>query len=160
MPRRVPLPIEGGCQCGALRYEIATPPLMIYACHCTNCQRIAGSAFGLATTITEDSLRFTHGKPKVVSWQSDSGNTRYGLFCADCGCRIAHGQEPSNGILSLRAGTFDDASWVIPSGHIWTRSAQPWFRFREDEILSDVQPTDYVPFIERFRENFSFGNAD
>jgi len=156
MPRRVSLPIEGGCQCGALRYQIAAAPLMIYACHCANCQRIAGSAFGLATTITEDSLRFTSGEPAIVKWQSDAGNERFGTFCGACGCRIAHGQIPSNGVLSLRAGTIDDTSWVVPAGHIWTRSAQPWFAFDPDDILCDVQPTDYVPFIEKFRSLLTF----
>jgi hypothetical protein len=129
---------------------------MIYACHCANCQRIAGSAFGLATTITEDSLRFTAGKPHTVTWKSDAGNERYGTFCGACGCRIAHGQTPSNGILSLRAGTFDDPSWVVPAGHIWTRSAQPWFEFNADDILWEAQPTDYVPLIEKFKAGVTF----
>ncbi len=159
VPKRIALPIEGGCQCGALRYQIVSPPLMIYACHCANCQRIAGSAFGLATTIAEDSLQFTSGTPQVVKWQSDAGNQRYGCFCGDCGCRIAHGQTPSNGILSLRAGTFDDTSWVKPAGHIWIRSAQPWFKFGDDDVLCDVQPTDYAPFIERFKAATTFAPA-
>ena len=159
MPRTVTLPIEGGCQCGALRYAIDAPPLMIYAWHCSNCQRIAGSAFGLATTITEASLRFTKGEPHRVRWTSDAGNERYGTFCGDCGCRIAHGQTPSNGILSLRAGSFDDTSWVVPSGHIWVRSAQPWFPFAKDDLLCDVQPTEYGPFVERFKAAVAFEPA-
>lgn len=129
---------------------------MIYACHCTNCQRIAGSAFGLAVTIREDSLHFTSGEPRIVRWGSDAGNSRYGTYCGDCGCRIAHGQEPSNGVLSLRAGTFDDTGWVAPAAHIWTRSAQPWFSFGDDDILWDRQPTDYVPIIQKFQAGFTF----
>ncbi len=156
MTRTVALPIAGGCQCGALRYEVVHPPMMIYACHCTNCQRIAGSAFALSTTITEDSLQFTAGTPREVRWRSDAGNERYGTFCGECGCRIAHGQRPSNGILSLRAGTFDDAGWVVPAGHIWTKSAQPWFEFDSAAILWDEQPTDYAPIIEKFRTQVTF----
>jgi hypothetical protein len=156
MTRQIKLPITGGCQCGGLRYEITEPPLMIYACHCANCQRIAGSAFGLATTITEASLSFTSGTPHKTTWLSDAGNERYGTYCGDCGCRIAHGQTPSIGVLSLRAGTFDDPSWIVPTGHIWTRSAQPWFKFDPDDILWDEQPTDYGPFVQKFQADFSF----
>lgn len=156
MTQKVALPIEGGCQCGALRYEIVAPPLMIYCCHCTNCQRIAGSAFALAATITEDALKFVSGEPKRVTWQSDAGNERYGLFCGDCGCRIAHGQVPSNRILSLRAGTFDDARWVSPAGHIWTKSTQPWFQFQADDLQYEGQPSDYVPIIEKFKAGVTF----
>jgi hypothetical protein len=156
MTQKISLPIEGGCQCGALRYQIVSAPLMIYACHCTNCQRIAGSAFGLPTTITEDSLEFTQGEPRRVTWKSEAGNERYGTFCGECGCRIAHGQIPANGVLSLRAGTFDDPSWVVPAGHTWTKSAQPWFQFDGDDILHDGQPTDYVPLIEKFKAGVTF----
>ncbi len=156
MTRKVSLPIEGGCQCGALRYEVVAPPVMIYACHCTNCQRIAGSAFGLPAAILEDSLRFTSGEPREVEWQAASGNVRYGTYCGDCGCRIAHGQKPSIGFLSLRSGTFDDASWVVPAAHIWTTSAQPWFKFDPAEILCDEQPTDYGPIVEKFKTLVEF----
>ena len=29
------LPLRGGCQCGALRFEISKKPLTLYCCHCT-----------------------------------------------------------------------------------------------------------------------------
>ena len=32
-------PQRGGCQCGAIRYEISGPPRVVYACHCTECQQ-------------------------------------------------------------------------------------------------------------------------
>lgn len=148
---KVSLPLDGGCQCGAVRYRLNAAPLMIYCCHCTNCQKITGSAFVLSATVFEAAFEFVEGTPKKTEWKSDAGNSRYGWFCSDCGCRIAHGQTPSIGVLSLRAGTFDDTSWVEPSGHIWTKSAQPWIRFAPDDILCDTQPTDYTPLVERFK---------
>ena len=42
------LPQSGGCQCGAIRYEITGPPAAVYACHCTECQKQSGSAFAMA----------------------------------------------------------------------------------------------------------------
>ena len=39
------LPMTGGCQCGAIRYEIGGFPLLLYTCNCTDCQRQSGSAF-------------------------------------------------------------------------------------------------------------------
>ncbi len=152
----VKLPIAGGCQCGALRYEIAAPPLMIYACHCSNCQKQSGGAFVLSATVMEPSFRFTDGAPAKIEWTSDAGNQRYGLFCGDCGSRIANGQTPSIGVLSVRAGTFDDTSWLRPAGHIWIKSAQPWIEFGADDILCDVQPTEYGPFIKRFNDKVLF----
>ena len=83
------LPLVGGCMCGALRYEVSAPPLMVYNCHCTNCQKIGGAAFHTAATVMEASVRFTAGEPARVEWAADSGAVRVGLFCGACGTRIA-----------------------------------------------------------------------
>ncbi|MEZ5894701.1 MAG: GFA family protein, partial [Parvularculaceae bacterium] len=82
------------------------------------------------------------------------GRVRYGLYCKDCGNRIANGQTPTSGVLSLRCGTLDDTQWLRPAGHIWTKSAQPWVAFAESDLVCETQPTDYGPYAERFR---SFG---
>jgi hypothetical protein len=153
----VPLPLVGGCQCGALRYAIAQPPLMVYNCHCTNCQTVGGGAFSTPVTVIESSFAFTKGQPKTIEWASDAGNRRFGWFCGDCGSRIANGQIPG-GVLSVRGGTLDDTSWIEPVGDIWTRSAQPWVVFSGDRLKTDQQPTDYAPFIERFRRQGRFAS--
>jgi len=157
MPHRpkTSFPQDGGCACGAVRYSLNAPPLMIYNCHCANCQKITGSAFTVSATIFEAALAFTAGAPKKTLWRADSGNERYGLFCGECGSRIANGQAPTNGFLSLRAGTLDDTSWVEPVGDIWTRSAQPWVRFVGD-LSTEGQPKDYAPFMERYRAQGRF----
>ena len=154
----VALPLEGGCQCGALRYELNAAPITLYACHCSNCQKQTGSAFVLSTVIPEAAFSFTEGKPGKTEWEADSGAQRFGYYCKDCGNRIANGQTPSTGILSLRAGNFDDTSWVRPAGHIWVKSAQPWIKFDKDDLLCDKQPTEYGPYVERFRSFGIFAN--
>lgn len=148
--KTVTLPLTGRCQCGALAYSAAQAPIMLYACHCTDCQKQSGGAFVLSATIPEPSLTFSRGRPARATWSSEAGNQRFGLFCGECGSRIANGSTPSIGFLSLRAGTLDDTSWVRPAGHIWMRSAQPWFRAAEGDLLFDHQPEDYQSLIERF----------
>lgn len=154
MPEPRSLPLKGGCFCGALRFELSAPPLTIYNCHCTNCQKTTGSAFTVAATVPEAALRFVKGEPARVEWTADSGNTRFGLFCGRCGSRVANGQTPSNGFLSFRCGTLDDTSWVEPVGDIWTSSAMPWVRF--GAITTERQPKDYMPFIEAYRKQGRF----
>ncbi|HEY8518079.1 MAG TPA: GFA family protein [Candidatus Binatia bacterium] len=153
----VELPLTGGCQCGTLRYEIRRTPLVAYNCHCTNCQRIGGGAFSTPLVVLEDGFAFTQGEPRTFEWTSDVGTRRFGWFCGDCGCRIAHGAIPSSGILSVRSGTLDDPSWVEPVGDIWTRSARAWALWG-DRIRIEKQPTDYGPFLERFQRQGRFGS--
>jgi hypothetical protein len=51
------LPQAGGCQCGALRYEITKAPQLVYTCHCTESQRLTGSAFTMAMVIGAAAFR-------------------------------------------------------------------------------------------------------
>lgn len=152
----VGLPLKGGCMCGALCYEVSMPPVMIYNCHCTNCQKISGAAFNTSVIIAEAALTFTAGEPARVEWTSDAGTTRCGLFCGRCGTRIANGGEPSNGVYSLRAGTLDDTSWVQPVGDTFTSSAQPWVTFIEGGLRAERQALDYAPFIAAYRAQGRF----
>jgi hypothetical protein len=45
------LPLTGGCICGGIRYEITQAPVAVYACHCTDCQRITSSAFSIGVVV-------------------------------------------------------------------------------------------------------------
>lgn len=144
------LPLIGGCACGTLRYEVSAAPVAVYNCHCTSCQKISGAAFNTAVTVIESALRFTQGEPARTEWTADSGVTRWGWFCRDCGTRIANGQTPSRGALSLRSGTLDDTGWVYPAGDTWTRSAQLWVRFVEGGLRFEKGPEDYAPLAAAF----------
>jgi hypothetical protein len=33
------LPLTGGCNCGAVRYEVSEPLVRVSDCHCKRCQR-------------------------------------------------------------------------------------------------------------------------
>jgi hypothetical protein len=152
----VKLPLVGGCHCEALRYEVRAAPIMVYNCHCKFCQKVSGAAFNTSVTIVGQSFAFVKGEPNRIEWPSDAGSMRFGWFCGGCGSRIAQGSTPSKGVLSLRAGTLDDTSWVEPVGDIWTTSAQPWVRFLEGGGRTDRQPADYAPFVARFRAQGRF----
>ncbi len=155
--KKVSLPQTGGCHCGALRYELSAAPLFVAVCHCTNCQKIGGSAFAINAMIRGDGFTFTRGTPKSAEWVSDAGNQRFGWFCGDCGGRIAHGLASApEGILSLRCGTLDDRSWVAPVGHYWTRSKQSWIGFGPDELVYETQPADFTELVDRFSTLCSF----
>ena len=67
------LPQTGGCQCGAVRYEITQAPIIVYTCHCTDCQRMTSSAFSLGCVLPDGAFRLTQGEPKGVQRTTGSG---------------------------------------------------------------------------------------
>lgn len=141
------LPLTGGCQCGAVRYEITAAPTTLYACHCSDCQRQTGSAFALSLIVPRDAVRVTQGAPAV--WQRPGSQAASGtpadcLFCRDCGARLYHLPSRNRAIAVVKPGTLDDTSWLEPIGHIWTRSAQAWVRFEDGTLLYDGPPPDFT----------------
>ncbi|WP_180899996.1 GFA family protein [Martelella soudanensis] len=118
------LPLEGGCQCGALRYRVSGMPLTFYLCHCRNCQRQSGSAFGESLMLRCEDL--TIDGAQEVRWTAGgSGVPVRQTFCGRCGGRLSHQREKSP-VLVVKPGTLDDPSWLVPVAEIFTASRQPW----------------------------------
>ncbi|MEO0393022.1 MAG: GFA family protein [Pseudomonadota bacterium] len=147
-PRKIivpDLPLTGGCQCGAVRYRITAPPLTLYACHCTECQKQSASAFGLSLRVPKEAVELT-GETASMSRSDPDAPFTEGVFCPACGTRIMH-RRPTRDTVNIKAGTLDDTSWLMPIGHLWTQSAQAGFRPHPDDILYDRQPDDYEALI-------------
>ena len=139
------LPLTGGCQCGAVRYEVTAEPLTLYACHCHDCQQQSGSAFALSMILPRPALRVTTGAPQ--HWErpgcrTASGTSAVCLFCAACGARLYHLPARSPGIAVLKPGTLDDTRWLDPIGHIWIKSAQPWVAIPAGLLTYEGSPPD------------------
>ena len=66
-------PIEGGCDCKAVRYHMTSAPLFVHCCHCRWCQRESGSAFALYAMIEADRVVNLGIEPELVHTPLDSG---------------------------------------------------------------------------------------
>lgn len=145
------LPLTGGCQCGALRYEVSAEPLTVYVCHCTECQRQSGGAFGMSAVVPRQAVAFTAGTPRRWERKADSGNRIAGDFCPTCGVRTVHHPSSNEKVSILKPGTLDDTHWLWPVAHIWTASAQRWVQIPPDTIRHAGHPGDLTPMIEAWR---------
>lgn len=132
--------LTGGCQCGAIRYEITGGPHKVMACYCTDCQKQSGSAFGMTLVVSEEDFKLTKGELKTFSSQSEAGREKLGTFCPECGSRIYHKLEARKGMLSLKPGTLDDTSALKPDMHIWTVQKQPWVVIPDGVETHEKQP--------------------
>lgn len=117
--------IHGGCHCGSLRYEADIDPEKVGICHCTDCQRLTGSAFSLFVPVAREHLRLS-GEPRIYVKTAESGNRRAQAFCASCGTRIYASAEKDPQLFNLRVGTIDERAQLRPRLQLWCRSALPW----------------------------------
>jgi len=146
------LPLTGGCPCEAVRFVVKAMPLLVYACHCTECQRWSGSAFSLSMPVGADSFALTCGQPKPWRRIGASGIESTFWFCSDCGGR-AYGQWNSRpDLISVRAGTLDDTSWVRPVAHIYLRSAQAWERIPNNAKCFENSPGDFRALSDKWQQ--------
>jgi len=128
---------QGGCACGAVRYELASDPLFVHCCHCLNCQRQTGSAFVINLLIEADRVEVLAGEPQPVDVPRDDGTPQRVFRCPTC--RVAVYSEYGRAdILFVRAGTLDDPSTVEPDVHIFTRSKLPWVALPESAPAFEV----------------------
>ena len=88
------LPLTGGCNCGAVRYEVSEPLLRASYCHCKRCQRRTGAAASAQAHPAPDSFRIVAGKAKLRMWKPPQGGGEK-WFCSQCGSAI-FGSNPSH----------------------------------------------------------------
>ncbi len=152
--RSIPLPLAGGCQCGACRYEITERPLTVYVCHCTDCQRQAGSAFGMSMPVPRAGFAVTKGTPNQWRRTAASGRSVDCACCPDCGTRLFHLPTRNDAIVNVKPGTLDATSWLHPVGHLWTASAQPWVAIAPDVLSYPGQPPDFEALFAAWAAEF------
>ena len=119
------LPQLGGCQCGTVRYSLGASPLLAYACHCHDCQTRSGAAFTLTLVIRTDDLTVS-GNVEILRRSTQSGRAVDHSFCPECRVPVFSRAPIAPEYMSLRAGTLDDASWVVPISQSFVESAIPW----------------------------------
>lgn len=135
-------PLNGHCNCGNVRYQLNGAPLFTYVCHCSNCQRRSGSAFGMGLVVPISALDV---EGELDCWQrvSDAGHHNPVYRCAGCGNVIYGVGELTPGLAKLQAGTLSDTQSLRPDVHIWTSSAQPWVSIPPDTLQYQEQPDNY-----------------
>ena len=121
-------PIEGGCLCGAIRFEAYAEPKWVSVCHCRMCQKAYGQASGVFMGFKKGVLKITRGDPKIYK-SSAWGERR---FCQSCGSPLGVTYADLDSIL---VGTLDNPEdWPPKDFHLGIESQIPW------NIIHDTLP--------------------
>lgn len=121
--------LEGGCLCGAVRYEATDLTGPIGHCHCGTCRKAHGSAFSTVARTMRESFRWVRGGEGVRSYESSPGKRRH--FCPNCGSHMMAEWESESEVI-LRLGTLDTDPGARPVAHLWTEQKAPWYEIDAD----------------------------
>jgi hypothetical protein len=101
--------MTGGCQCGAVRYELYSEPTEPSICHCRMCQKAFGNYFAPLAGVPLKDIAWTHGEPG--RFRSSEAVERG--FCRDCGTPLSYHVFGKDRI-SVSLGSLDDPGRVRP----------------------------------------------
>ena len=115
---------EGGCLCGAVRYQISGPPLRGTMCHCDVCRRISGAPLLAWAILASRQHSWTRGEP--TRFRSSQRVIRQ--FCHTCGSPISFQFDDtiSDRIFGVTVGSLDQPGAFPPTRHNWTSRKLPW----------------------------------
>jgi hypothetical protein len=147
--------LEGGCACGAVRYQLLSAPMFVNCCHCRDCQRQTGSAFVINAVIESDRIALLSGEPEPIAVPTDSGRPHDIYRCGHCHTALwsDYGRRPP--LRFVRVGTLDNPAALPPNAHIFTRSKLPWVELPksvpEFQVYYDMETLWPAASLERRR---------
>jgi hypothetical protein len=113
---------QGGCACGAVRYEALGPAENLCFCHCASCRRAAGASPVAWATFASERFRVTRG---TLARHASSPPVTRG-FCAVCGTSLSyvHSGRPDQTDVTL--ASLDAPGALKPERHIWVADRVDW----------------------------------
>jgi hypothetical protein len=155
--------LNGGCQCGVVRYALDAQPQGVHVCHCRMCQKAVGGPFAVICPVMKSQFHLTRGE---LSFFRSSDVARRG-FCRNCGTPMTF-DYPDQDDIGVLVGTLDQPSLTPPIIQYGNESRVGWYRhlvnlpgdrptYADDEAMRerigasnhqhpDHDTTDWVPF--------------
>jgi hypothetical protein len=126
-------PLQGGCLCGGVRFEVTLPFRRANHCHCSRCRKHSGT-FGLTQgRVPREGFRLLQGEELIRVYRPDDGAVK--AFCTVCGSSLFGAWWPEGDEISIRLGSLDGDPGIRPQYRSWAASKAPW----------DVLPDDGLP---------------
>ena len=119
--------LEGGCQCGAVRYRVSGDPVFSAICHCSMCRRAGGAPTVAWAMFAADQVAFLREQPKIYA---SSPPAQRG-FCPHCGTPISFTATFIPGLIDITLGSLDDPAAIKPMLHYWDSRRLPWMKFAD-----------------------------
>jgi hypothetical protein len=130
---------QGGCHCGAVRYEVEGEPARSGLCHCTDCRRHAGAPMVAWAVFPQDRFRLLQGAP--VEYASSEHGRRH--FCPSCGTGLFYTNELIfAGVVDIQTATLDDPAAFPPTEQIQVADRIAWMEHAHALPAHERYPED------------------
>ena len=154
---------QAACHCGQLRLEVEGEPFAVSICHCLDCQRRTGSAFGMQAGFKRDQVEIT-GRYSEFSRISEEADHREHTFhfCPECGSQVFHTEADDPDLIVVSTGSFADPTFPPPTESGYNSRRHQWIGLPDglvreatmiwDEVRPLYAAADYAAAADRGRE--------
>ena len=125
-------PLLGSCACGTVRFEVNTEFISAGYCHCTRCQRRAGTPWTMNGMLPASGLEVVAGADSIRTWAPPDGLPK--AFCEHCGGHVFAGTPGPEGIVGVRFGALHGDPGIQPRWRQWMSSAPDWAPIPDDGL--------------------------
>ncbi|MFC6635359.1 GFA family protein [Microbulbifer taiwanensis] len=119
------------CCCGELAIEVLGSPKRFGVCHCYNCRRRTGSAFGASAYFDLAQVKEILGASSVYGFESKhSKGSQRRYFCANCGTTLywIYSETPEE--LGVAGGCFEIGYLNAPDYSVSNDNKLQWLTIR------------------------------
>ena len=127
---------SGGCQCGAVRFSVSTPPEFAAVCHCPSCRKSVGAPL-VGWAMFENSAVQVSGDTLTVFASSDGVKRS---FCSTCGTSLFFEADYISGLIDITTESFDAPDSVTPTAQIWAAQEGACIRTLKEMVRFDALP--------------------
>ena len=113
------------CACGQLTASCSGDPTSVSLCHCLQCQRRTGSAYGIAAFFQRENVTVA-GQRKAYIRTSDSGYPVTFYFCPHCGSTVYWKPDRKPEMVAVAVGAFADPTFPAPSQAVYSEHRHRW----------------------------------
>lgn len=120
---------EARCACGQLRIACSGEPASVSLCHCRDCQRRTGSAYGVAAFFARGDISVS-GQFSDYERPADSGYSVLHHFCPACGSTVFWEPSRKPEMVAVAIGAFADPDFPGPGKAVFEQHRLPWATVR------------------------------
>lgn len=137
--------LNGGCQCGRVRFTANLENFDAYLCHCRMCQRATGGVAAAFVNLHKDQRTWL----SEPDWYRSSPIAQR-PFCSQCGTPLGF-EYPDAARCDLTVGSFDDPSRFAPTSHFGVEALhEAWLDTRG---LERMRCDEYPSLVERWAKS-------
>ncbi len=115
------------CACNATSISVSDEPEIYSVCHCTNCKRRTGSAFGISTYFPRKNVVQIAGETQVYSFHHVAQNhDQERHFCKVCGTTLFWYLSALPELIGIAGGCFAEQNLGEPKMSVTHAKKLAW----------------------------------